>query len=314
MSYTEMEKVVETAERIRRLEVQGATNVAFAAVEALVEQMRLSKARDHASALEEIARAREILFKSRETEPFMRNAIRFIEWRASQSEWDGPENFHELIRGTADDLLEEFRRARQRITEVGSRRIQNGSKILTHCHSSAVSGILRRAKEAGADFEVILTETRPRYQGRITAEEMLEAGIDATMIVDSAIRSFMNRVDLVLVGADAITSEGNVINKIGTSLVALAAQEARTPLYVASELLKFDPQTIHGEYEAIEERPTDEIWPGAPGGLSIRNPAFDVTRREYIHGIVCEEGLISPHSILEAVRRRYPWILGASGT
>jgi ribose 1,5-bisphosphate isomerase len=314
MSYTEMEKVVEAAERIRRLEVQGATNVAFAAVEALVEQMRQSKAGDRASALEEIAGAREILFKSRETEPFMRNAVRFIEWRASQSDWGGHDKFYQLIRDTAEDLLEEFKRARQRITEVGSRRIQNGSRVFTHCHSSAVSGILRRAKEAGADFEVILTETRPRYQGRITAGEMLEAGIDATMIVDSAVRSFMNRVDLVLVGADAITSEGNVINKIGTSLVALAAQEARTPFYVASELLKFDPQTIHGEDEVIEERPTEEVWPGAPEGLSIRNPAFDVTRREYIHGIICEEGLISPHSILETVQRRYPWILGASGT
>ncbi len=314
MSYTEMEKVVEAAERIRKLEVQGATNVAFSAVEAIVEQMRHLKARDYASALNEIASAREILFKSRETEPFMRNAIRFIEWRASQFMWDGPEPFFELIRGTADDLLQEFRRARQRITEVGSKRIQNGSRVLTHCHSSAVSGILRRAKETGADFKVILTETRPRYQGRITAEEMLEAKIDVTMIVDSAVRSFMNRVDLVLVGADAITSEGNIINKIGTSLVALAAQEARTPFYVASELLKFDPQTIHGEYEAIEERPTEEVWPEAPSDLSIRNPAFDVTRREYIHGIVCEEGLISPHSILEAVRRRYPWILDTSGT
>jgi ribose 1,5-bisphosphate isomerase len=134
------------------------------------------------------------------------------------------------------------------------------------------------------------------------------------MIVDSAVRNFMNKADLVLVGADAITSEGNVINKIGTSQVALAAQEARTPFYVATELLKFDPQTIHGDYEAIEERSPDEIWPDAPEGLEIRNPAFEVTRRDYIHGIICEEGLISPQSILEAVRRRYSWILEASAS
>jgi ribose 1,5-bisphosphate isomerase len=197
---------------------------------------------------------------------------------------------------------------------VGVKRITDGSRVLTHCHSSAVSEILRTAKANEIDFELFLTETRPRYQGRITAREMTEAGVKATMLVDSAVRTFLNQVDLVLVGSDAITSEGNVINKIGTSLIALAAQEARTPFYIATELLKFDPQTIHGDFEVIEERPTVEVWPDPPEGLMIRNPAFDVTRREYIHGIICEEGLISPPSIMEVVRRRYPWILKASGS
>ena len=184
---------------------------------------------------------------------------------------------------------------------------------MTHCHSSTVNGVFQLAKEHGTDFEVIVTETRPVYQGRITVKELLEGGIKATMIVDSAIRSFVKQVDLAVVGADAVTSEGNVINKIGTSLVALAAHEARVPFYVVTELLKFDPQTIHGDYEAIEERSRAEVWPDAPTGLTIRNPAFDVTRRDYIHGIVCEEGVISPHSTLEAVRRRYPWILEYAG-
>jgi len=128
------------------------------------------------------------------------------------------------------------------------------------------------------------------------------------LIVDSAVRYFMNEVDLVVVGADAITSEGNVINKIGTSMVALAAKEARTPFYVVSELLKFDPATIHGDYERIEERSSSEVWADPPSGLTIRNPAFDVTRREFIHGIICEEGIISPHSISELISRKYPWI------
>ena len=118
----------------------------------------------------------------------------------------------------------------------------------------------------------------------------------------------MKNVDLVMVGADAITSEGNVINKIGTSLIALAANEARTPFYVVSELLKFNPSTVHGDYEKIEERNPNEIWTEAPSKLKIINPAFDITRRNYIHGIICEEGIISPHSVLEVVRKTYPWI------
>ena len=129
-----------------------------------------------------------------------------------------------------------------------------------------------------------------------------------TSAFDSAVRYFMNEVDLVFVGADAITSEGNVINKIGTSMVALAAKEARTPFYVASELLKFDGVTIHGNYEVIEERKPTEVWKNPPSGLSIRNPAFDVTRRDFIHGLICEEGIVSPNSVSELISRKYPWI------
>ena len=304
-----MEKIVEAADRIRRLDVQGATNVAVTAVRALVEQMKDLKVLDRDSALSELAQAREILFGSRETEPFMRNAIRYIEWRVREAEWQTVDELRNLIQEVSDELLQGFKEARRRIAEVGSRRILPGARILTHCHSSAVSMVLRLAKDRGMDFDVVCTETRPVFQGRITARELLKAGIRTTMIVDSAVRSFMNKVDFVVVGADAITSEGNVINKIGTSLVALAAHEARTPFYVVTELLKFDPETIHGEYEAIEERAAEEVWPDAPVGLAIRNQAFDVTRRDYIHGIICEEGVISPHSILEVVRRSYPWIL-----
>ncbi|MEM2893540.1 MAG: S-methyl-5-thioribose-1-phosphate isomerase [Candidatus Bathyarchaeia archaeon] len=301
--------MIEAAERIRRLEVQGATGVALTALRAIVEQIEISKAQDRASALRELDEASRILFSARETEPFMRNAIRFLRSRVEEAEWKNIEELRPLIRKTSQELLETFKDARRRIAEVGSRRILNGDMILTHCHSSTVMMILKRAKERGIDFQVVLTETRPLYQGRRTARELSEAGIGATMIVDSAVRSFMRGISKVLVGADAITSEGNVINKVGTSLIALAAQEARVPFYVASELLKFDPQTIHGDYEAIEERSPQEVWANPPEGLMIRNPAFDVTRRDYIHGLICEDGVISPHIILEAVLRRYPWIL-----
>ena len=169
--------------------------------------------------------------------------------------------------------------------------------------------LLRKAKLDGKKFEVVCTESRPVFQGRLTAKDILDSGLKTTMIVDSAVRHFMNEIDLVLVGADAITSEGNVINKIGTSMVALAAKEARTPFYVVAELLKFAPLTMHGDYERIEERSPKEVWDAPPSGLIIRNPAFDVTRREFIHGIICEEGIVSPHSINELINRKYPWIL-----
>ena len=204
------------------------------------------------------------------------------------------EELNQIVKKISDKLLDEYANARRTIVEIGSRRIKTGSVILTHCHSSAVSAVFLEAKKNGVDFSVICTETRPVFQGRITARELIEAGIKTTMIVDSAMRNFVNNVNLVLVGADAITSEGNIINKIGTSQLALAADEARVPFYVVSELLKFGPQTIHGEYEIIEERHPREIWPKAPKELKIRNPAFDVTQAELISGIVTEKGIIRP--------------------
>ena len=296
------------AKRIKTLEVQGARNVAITAIKAIEKLTTDSRAQDKTQFVKELSKAREILFSSRETEPLMRNAVRQILHEVEKSKKRNPKELADLVHQVSGKFLQDLENSKERIAEIGSKRIQSSSRILTHCHSSTVTYLLERAKKEGKKFEVICTETRPLFQGRITAQELLDLGIKTTMIIDSAVRFFINKVDLVMVGADAITSEGNVINKIGTSLVALAANEARTPFYVVSELLKFDPSTVHGDYEKIEERNPKEIWPDAPSKIEIRNPAFDITRRNFIHGIICEEGIISPHSVLEVVRKRYPWL------
>lgn len=296
------------AEKIRRLEVQGARNVAIAAIQATEAFAKETEAKNKKEFLKELSTAKEILFSSRETEPLMRNAVRLI---ISQVESSGEKDVKKLVKlvsSASKQFLKNLEDSKRKIAEIGARRIRNGSVIFTHCHSSTVTNLLRKANQEGKNFEVICTETRPAFQGKITAKETLDIGVKTTFIVDSAARFFMNQVDLAIVGADAITSEGNVINKIGTSTIALVAHEARTPFYVVSELLKFDPATIYGDYEKIEERSPDEIWKDAPRKLIIRNPAFDVTRRDFIHGIICEEGIISPHSITEVMHRKYPWV------
>jgi ribose 1,5-bisphosphate isomerase len=302
------EIILDASDRIKRLQVQGARNVAIAAIHAVEEAARESKAKQKGSFLKELVEAKAVLFSSRETEPLMRNAIRHIVYAVESSDKESVNELATEVSRVSRVLLDEFTSSKEKIAEVGSKRIFNDLRVLTHCHSSTVTSVLKKAKLDGKKFEVVCTESRPVFQGRITAREMLDAGIKTTIIVDSAVRHFMNEIDLVVVGADAITSEGNVINKIGTSMVALAAKEARTPFYVVSELLKFDPTTICGDYERIEERSPEEIWTDSPSGLIIRNPAFDVTRREFIHGIICEEGIVSPHSINELMHRKYSWL------
>ncbi|MCS7114902.1 MAG: S-methyl-5-thioribose-1-phosphate isomerase [Candidatus Bathyarchaeota archaeon] len=303
-----MKPVRETAEKIKRLEIRGARNIAIAAINAIEALAKQTKTGNKSAFLKELFEAKNVLFASRETEPLMRNAVRRIISQVEKSPEENTENLVSVVSAAARQFLKDLEDSKEKIAEVGAKRIPDNSTVLTHCHSSTVTYLLRKAKEKGKNFEVICTETRPFLQGRITARELLNAGIKVTLIVDSAARFFMNHVDLVIVGADAITSEGNVVNKIGTSTIALIAKEARTPFYVASELLKFDPATMYGDYEKIEERSPEEVWKNPPEGLIIRNPVFDVTRRDFIHGVICEEGIISPHSVTEVAYRKYPWI------
>jgi len=299
-----------TAEKIKKLEVQGARNVAIAAIEAMETLAIETKAKSKKELLRELSEANEVLFASRETEPLMRNALRWITSQVERSDKEKVKELTKIASSVSQQFLKNLEDSNEKIAEIGAKRIKNDSVILTHCHSSSVTHLLKRAKRDGKSFEVICTETRPVFQGRLTAKEMSELDVKTTLIVDSAARFFMNQVDLVIIGADAITSQGNVINKIGTSMIALVANEARTPFYVVSELLKFDPATMYGDYEKIEERSPKEIWEEPPKNITIRNPAFDVTRRDFIHGIICEEGIISPHSIIEVIHRKYPWIFG----
>ncbi len=296
------------AERIRKLEVQGARNVAITAIKALEALAGETSAKTRRDFLKELADAREILFASRATEPLMRNAVRWIISQVEQSVNQQVDALAKLVSSSSSQFLKDLEASKEGIAEIGAKRIRDNTVVFTHCHSSTVTHLLSKAKKNGKTFEVVCTETRPVFQGRTTAKEMLALDVKTTFIVDSAARSFMRNADIVIVGADAITSEGNIINKIGTSTIALLAHEARKPFYVVSELLKFDPATVCGEYEKIEERSPDEVWKDAPEKLVVRNPAFDVTRRDFIHGVICEEGVIPPHSVAEVTRRKYPWI------
>jgi len=296
------------AEKIRKLQVQGARNVAIAAVKAIQTQAELTKAKNKIQFLCELKEAQTIFVASRETEPLMRNAIRWIITQAQSVKTEKVETLSQNVVANANQFLKDLEDSKEHIAEIGANRIHDNSVVFTHCHSSTVTRLLAKAKADGKNIKVICTETRPAYQGRITANELVGLGIETTFIVDSAARSFMGNVDIVIVGADAITSEGNVVNKIGSSSIAVLAHEARVPFYVVSELLKFDPETLNGEFEKIEQRSPTEVWKEAPPKLIVRNPAFDVTSNRYIHGLICEEGIIAPQTIVEVMHRNYPWV------
>ena len=199
----------------------------------------------------------------------------------------------------------------QQIAQFGSRHIRDGDTILTHCNSEAALGCIIEAHRAGKEIEVFATEVRPRNQGLVTIRTLNDAGIKTNFIVDSAVRSFIHDVDLVIMGADAVTVNGAVVNKIGTSQVAHTAAEARVNVLIAAETYKFAPRTIIGELIQIEERAGSEVLPDevsrALPYVTVRNPAFDVTPPEYIDLIVTEAGAIPPQMAYIIIREYLGW-------
>jgi ribose 1,5-bisphosphate isomerase len=304
-----MEDLIQVAKKIKDLEIQGARNVAKAAIRSMKDVILNSSASESDLLFKELLRAKNILFDTRPTEPAMRNGIRAVLYETKEAK-GGVAATKKIALNACDKMLTFFEDAVLKIHEIGARKIVSGMQIMTHCHSSTVTGILRKAHEQGKDIHVICTETRPRYQGHRTARELVEAGIKVTLVVDSAMRYMMKHlaVDIALIGADAITSEGTIINKIGTRLFALAADERDVPFYCAADTFKFSPETSLGFLEDIEKRDPQEIWSDAPSGLHIENPAFETVPRRYIDGLITEVGVFPPSSIAHQLLQLHPWM------
>jgi methylthioribose-1-phosphate isomerase len=198
--------------------------------------------------------------------------------------------------------------ANMAIGKNGSRYLSDGDVVMTHCNAGALAtcgygtalGVIRAAIDEGKKIKVFVCETRPYLQGaRLTAWELAHDGIPVTLITDSMSGYFMRSgvIKKVIVGADRITANGDVVNKIGTYNCAVLAREHSIPFYVAAPVSSLDPNTRTGDEVTIEERSIDEVaYIGteqiAPEGIFIRNPAFDVTPAKFITAIITERGVI----------------------
>jgi ribose 1,5-bisphosphate isomerase len=244
--------------------------------------------------------AARILLETRPTAVSLPNGIRYVMHRvnAARARATSVTEIKQVATKAADDFIALTRTAVGRIGEIGARRIRNGDVVLTHCNSSAAIAVLTTAWRQGKRFEVFATETRPRFQGHLTAGALARAGIPVTLILDDAVRYFIQEVDTVLVGADAITANGALVNKVGTSMIALAAHEVNVGVFVAAESYKFSPETMIGELVQIEERDPSEMISGKElrqlGRVKVRNPSFDLTPPEFIDLIITERGIIPP--------------------
>ena len=310
-----MDQLLKDVKRISSLEIQGASRVAVSAIGFLSQYAQRIDCVDMEKCITKLQEAKIILEGSRVTEPAMRNGLNYImnKIEKSKNELDVKE-IPAIIEVLKNEYKAMFEASKKKIAEIGARRIPDMETdddfiIMTHCHSSAVSAILLEAKKQGKDnFKVINTETQPRLQGRKTANKLLSAGIEVIHVVDSAMRWAVNHfeVDMIIVGADSITSEGTVLNKIGTRLLALVAHEEHVPFYVASQLLKYNPDTTLGILEKIEMREPKEIWDYKHKNLTMLNPAFETVSRRYIDGLITEAGIFASSHVPTYFAKLYP--------
>ncbi|BEP16750.1 ribose 1,5-bisphosphate isomerase [Pyrofollis japonicus] len=305
------DEVLRIAEDIKTMRIRGAGRIARAAAEALMiaaEKYSGESLGDFLNYMEGVAR---LLVSTRPTAVSLPNAVNYVMSVLREKEYGSLEEARKAVIEKAREFIEYSRSALQRLGEIGARLIKTGDVILTHCNSSAVESVLRTAWRQGKRFKVFATETRPRFQGYITARDLAAEGIPVTLIPDSAVLTVIEkyRVTKVIVGADTVTANGAVINKIGTSQIALAAKLHGVTFIVATETYKFSPYTVVGQLVEIEERSPTEVLEKPIPGLAIRNPAFDATPPEYIDMIVTERGIIPPKSaalLLWGMFRRHP--------
>jgi ribose 1,5-bisphosphate isomerase len=299
---------------IKTIKIQGAENVAKQSIYALhlfskdLDQKTFS----FKKTIKELREFSNKIISIRPTEPALRNCINYLlnklEKENKNKKIKEFKNLLEIIDNETKKIFSFFDDSDEIIAEIGSRKIKNGMIIYTHCHSSTVMNILKKAKAKNKNFKVHLTETRPHFQGRISAKELANCNIDVTYYVDSAMRLAMKKADMMLIGADAITNEGKAINKIGSELAATIAKEFAVSLYICTNSWKYDPKTIFGYDTLIEERKKEDIWVNSPENIKINTLIFEKINSKLIDGYITELGIFDPNNLFEEISRAYPWI------
>jgi methylthioribose-1-phosphate isomerase len=301
-------------EAIRSLRVRGAPAIGIAAAYGVCLGLQGYDDRGGEEFLARFNQVVDLLGASRPTAVNLFWALQRMRRRATElASTCSTREIREALLAEAAAIYEEDRRVCRKIGEYGAALLHDGQGVLTHCNAGGLAtadygtalALFFTAQESGKRLHVYVDETRPLLQGaRLTAWELLQRGIDATLICDSMAAQVMRegRVQVVVTGADRIAANGDTANKIGTYGVALLAAAHDIPFYIAAPISTFDLSIPDGQHIPIEQRDPREITHGfgrqtAPEGINVYNPAFDVTPARLIKAIVCEQGVIEPVTV-----------------
>jgi methylthioribose-1-phosphate isomerase len=298
-------------EAIKNLRVRGAPAIGVSAGYGAVLAAHLCGESDPRKFAEKVREGCDYLATSRPTAVNLFWALNRMKNVLSQIDTKPVEEQRKRLLEEAEEIDRENAEVCERLSQAGSELLGQGARVITHCNAGGLAcgnyygtalGVLLKAAEAGKGISVYVDETRPLLQGsRLTAWELVRAGVDATLICDNMSAHVMKAkgIDAVVFGADRIAANGDTANKIGSYALSILAKEHGIPVYVAAPLSTVDFSLPSGDLIPIEERNPEEVggWRDlrtAAAGVGIYNPAFDVTPAKYITAIVCEEGVLYP--------------------
>ena len=297
-------------EAIKSLRVRGAPAIGIAAALGTVLGAWKSQAENYTEFADELAGITDYLGTSRPTAVNLFWALNRMTKTAEQHQDMPIPRLKQVLLNEALRIIEEDRTMCRAIGEHGLQLLSEGDTILTHCNAGGLAtsdygtalAVMFTAHEAGKNISVYADETRPLLQGsRLTAWELMQAGIDVTLICDNMAAQVMKegKIQCAVVGADRIAANGDAANKIGTYNVAILAQAHEIPFYVAAPTSTLDLSTQTGDQIPIEERSPEEVTEGfgkrtAPEGVKVYSPAFDVTPAHLITAIITEKGIARP--------------------
>lgn len=301
----------EAARAISEMVVRGAPAIGAAAGFGLALAGFGSKAATVKELTAELRQAAEDLEKARPTAVNLSWALKRI-LDETVGKYDTVEDLQEAILSSAQRIADEDIEINRRMAAHGAELIEDGDTIIHHCNTGSLAavdwgtalGVIHTAHEQGKHIHVLVDETRPRLQGaRLTAWELDQYGISYDIISDNAAGYFLStgQAQKVVFGADRAAANGDVANKIGTYMLALAADDNQVPVYAVIPTSTIDLSLASGELIPIEERAPDEVLGialhgrrAAPEGATARNPAFDITPHRLITGIITENGVVFP--------------------
>lgn len=301
----------EVVDAIRSMAVRGAPAIGAAAAYGLALAAARSDAQDAGRMKVELAAAAEGLIVARPTAVNLAWAVKRVMGAAAGYSGDAA-GLMAAVLAEAQAIADEDVILNERMAEFGAALIQPGETVIHHCNTGALAtvdwgtalGVIRKAHEQGKGIRVLVDETRPRLQGaRLTAWELQQYGVPFDVISDNAAGYFLRsgQARRVLVGADRVVANGDVANKIGTYMLALAARASAVPFYVVVPTSTIDLSIPDGREIPIEERDPQEVLgleqdgrPVVPIGTTARNPAFDITPAELVTAFITELGVVSP--------------------
>ena len=301
-----LENIKRVADDIKTITIQWATNIAREACKIMEQELRNWKFENKDELSDFFSKASQILIGARETEPLLRNAMKYA--KSKLKEWADVN----IIADAFKEYLWWIEREEDIRPKIWAEIIHDWDDVFTHCHSKSVVDILVKARNDWKKIHVYNTETRPLYQWRKTSLDLLNAWVPDTMVVDSSAWFFVdntlwNTVDIkeIFLWSDCIKPDWTVINKIWSFSIWLSAWNSWVPLYIVWSLLKVDTM----DKVWIETRSGKELWPEAPDWLDIVNFAFDRVPHKCITWIITEFGVIRPENLMREIKKHYPRML-----